>query len=514
MSNASYPNRVLLLIAATTLLRLVVASSVELGNDEVYYWVYSQHLQWNYFDHPPLVALWIRLGTANLLWQQWEVFVRLGSIVGAAISTWLLYAIGLELHSERAGWLAACLYASSIYASIIAGTFIMPDSPQMVFWCWCLWLMAKISTDEKKWLYWLLLGISAGLCIMSKVHGLFIWIGFGLYILFKKRTWLQLPQLYAAIGITAVLISPILIWNIQNHFITYQYHSQRVEVHRFTFNTESFFRELFGQILYNNPVNVALIIAALYSNIKRKKVLPAPLYIYNYIAIPMALLLLLVAAFRDTLPHWSGPAYVTLLPMAAIYATTIDTRIFPISLRWSSGIILFAVVAGLLFINYYPGTLGKKSNIQLGTGDFTLDMHGWRKTGQTFDSLYQSELQQGIIPPGTPVICYKWFPAAHQDYYFCRPLGIPLIGLGSAFDLHEFIWMNQWRKDKADFSQAYCIVPSNEYYNVEEKYAAYYHTVTPVTTINDRRNGRLCRRFYVYRLQGWKNNIPLPNNFY
>jgi hypothetical protein len=30
--------------------------------DEAYYWVYSLNLQWGYFDHPPVVALGIKIG--------------------------------------------------------------------------------------------------------------------------------------------------------------------------------------------------------------------------------------------------------------------------------------------------------------------------------------------------------------------------------------------------------------------------------------------------------------------
>ncbi len=83
----SYYKHVLLLIVITSIFRLIGATFLELGNDEVYYWTYSQHLQWNYFDHPPMVALWIRFFTANLTLQQFEVFVRLGSIVACAIGT-------------------------------------------------------------------------------------------------------------------------------------------------------------------------------------------------------------------------------------------------------------------------------------------------------------------------------------------------------------------------------------------------------------------------------------------
>src|SRR6476659_4084461 len=246
------------LIVVSAIIRLVVASAIELGNDEVYYWTYSQHLEWNYFDHPPMVALWVRLFTINLWLQGYELFIRLGSIIGCAVCTWLMYKIGMALYSERAGWIAACLYNASLYASVIAGLFIMPDSPQMVFWCWCLYQVVKIEQHPSRWQHWLWFGVSAGLCIMSKVHGVFLWIGLLLFIVVQRRAWLKQPQLYVSLLITAILASPILIWNIQHHFVTYQYHSERVVVNRFAINATSFVREWLGQVLYNNPVVVVL----------------------------------------------------------------------------------------------------------------------------------------------------------------------------------------------------------------------------------------------------------------
>jgi len=62
----SYRKKLLVFLAIVFPVKLFLAFWRELGNDEAYYWLYSQYLQWNYFDHPPMVAVWIRLFTANL----------------------------------------------------------------------------------------------------------------------------------------------------------------------------------------------------------------------------------------------------------------------------------------------------------------------------------------------------------------------------------------------------------------------------------------------------------------
>ncbi|MBN8892936.1 MAG: glycosyltransferase family 39 protein, partial [Rhodospirillales bacterium] len=54
----------LLALLVLTLARLLVAALTPLAPDEAYYWVWSRALAAGYFDHPPMVALWIRAGTA------------------------------------------------------------------------------------------------------------------------------------------------------------------------------------------------------------------------------------------------------------------------------------------------------------------------------------------------------------------------------------------------------------------------------------------------------------------
>ncbi|RYY87599.1 MAG: glycosyltransferase family 39 protein, partial [Chitinophagaceae bacterium] len=258
----NYRRRLLLLIVIASALRLLLAGSLELGNDEVYYWTYAQHLQWNYFDHPPLVAVWIRIFTGNLALQYCEAFVRLGSIVSCAIASALLFHTVRRIHSERAAWITALLYHCSIYAGIIAGLFILPDSPQMLFWCAALYFAVSIYQAPRSWAAWAGFGVMAGLSILGKVHGVFLWFGMGLFILFQQRSWLKRPQLYVSALLTAAIASPVLLWNIQNDFITYRFHSERVAVQQWAINWSGFARELGGQILYNNPVNVILVVMA------------------------------------------------------------------------------------------------------------------------------------------------------------------------------------------------------------------------------------------------------------
>ncbi len=501
----SYKSDVLYLIAALSLFRMVLAPIIGLGNDESYYWLYTQHLQLNYFDHPPVVAIWTRLFTLNGLLPDHTFFLRLGSVTGCALATWFMYKTVAQLHSERAGFFAAGLYNASFYSGLTAGLYLMPDAPQMVFWTFALWMLACITTTENRWKYWLLFGMSAGLCIMSKVHGVFLWGGLGLYILLFKRAWFAKPQLYISALITLFIISPIFIWNIRYDFVTYRFHSNRVIIDEVDIQF-SFLRELGGQISFNNPVNVGLVFLGLWQLWKRKLTRLPALQLFNFIGLPLALMLIFISFFRDTtLPHWSGPAYVSLLPLAAIQLAslrkpTVATKIF----RSSISVFIIALTGWCLVVHFYPGTFGKKEAQVLGTGDISLDFYGWRKAAKSFEAIYKNEVSKGVVPAGTPLVCTYWW-GAHIEYYFARPLGIPMIGLGNMNEIRHYLWTNDLRKMNTNADAAFCIMPVDEQYKLPFEF---YRQAQFIATIEIARNGKPAHNFWVYRLRGLKKPVP------
>ena len=504
----SYRKKVLTLIASIGILRLILAFTVQLGNDESYYWLYSQHLKSNYFDHPPIIALWIRATTLNLWLQDYPGFIRLGSVISCCVATWFMYKCVSLISNERAGFFAAYLYNASFYAGVTAGIFVMPDSPQMVFWTWSLYMLARITQQENNWKHWLLFGIASGLCIMSKVHGLFIWIGLGCYILFYKRSWLANIKLYAALAVSIIICLPILFWNIRNNFITYKFDGARIDIQGAAHNWYYLLSEICSQIFINNPFNTILILLALFTwqnhNLKR---LPA-LTIYNFIGIALASVLLVISAYKQTLPHWSGPAYITLLPLAAVYLDKNIKNKNAIIPGLSLAAHVFVLLSGTCLIYFFPKNFGVPSGKYVGTNDLSLDVYGWKEAGEKFDSMYISQQQNNSIPQHTPVVCHKWW-GAHIEYYFCRPINIKMIGLGNIMDLHEYMWMNDLRKDSVNMQEAFCIVPSDEFYNVKKAYKNYYTNVDSIANIQTFRGDKPAHNFYVYHLSGWKGTIPV-----
>ncbi len=86
-------------ILALVALRLVAAAWTPLTFDEAYYWMWSKHLAGSYYDHPPMVAIVIRLGT--MIAGDTELGVRVVSILLALPMSWAVYRMAAILFRDR-----------------------------------------------------------------------------------------------------------------------------------------------------------------------------------------------------------------------------------------------------------------------------------------------------------------------------------------------------------------------------------------------------------------------------
>ncbi|NCT95224.1 MAG: glycosyltransferase family 39 protein [Chitinophagaceae bacterium] len=500
---AIYSRKVIVLIIISSIVKLIAAGLVELGNDEVYYWTYALQSDWNHFDHPPMVGWLIRVTTFNLHWVN-EVTLRAGAVICSAISTWFIFKLGKLLENEKAGWYAALIYTFAVYTGFIAGWFILPDSPQMLFWTGALYVMAHIvlqHKEEEKLGNWLILGTLIGLAALCKVHGLYLWVGFGGFLLFHRFTWLSNWRIYAGIAVTLICLIPIVYWNIQYDFITYRFHSDRVT--HTSLQWDMLGREIGGEIAYQNPVIAIFLFFALVAvlgnrirfNRKRMRVW------LLWMSVPMILLFWGIALFNPTLPHWSGPAYIPLYLMGAIYLSRKSVRDFPAIIQVAMMLVVVVLAAGISLIRYAPMNFGSQQQENYGEYCPTLDMWGWRAFGSSFDSLYKSDQQNGIMKAGSPLLVNKWFPGGHLEFYVTRDTDIPLLAVGALNDIHKFAWLNRDRKPLAIGDDAYAIVASNLPLQVDSAYGKYFARVEEPVRIDQWRSHKVVRHFYVYRLR-------------
>ena len=502
-------NKILIwLLAISALVRGVLAAWMEFGNDEVYYWTYALYPDWSHFDHPPMVGWVIQLFSLNLLFDS-EFFIRLASIVFMTVNTYIIFRIGKELKDARTGLYAALLFTASIYAFVITGIFIMPDTQLMLFWLLAIW-MAIRSLSLSKSRYLILFGLFAGLAMLSKYSGVFLWVGMGLYILIFNRKELKNPYLYLALLISAVCCIPILYWNLQNDFISFSFHGDRVGGNKLNFST--FGTEIAGEFFYNNPVNFILAIIAVIAAFKKRLTIEKNTQrLILCIALPLILVFLFFSLTRPTLPHWNAPAYVLLILLSAIYLRDkhADSDKLPKFIIAALSVLVITLVIGVAEIKTGFIPLDKNTEPeQLGRDDFTLDMYGWRQLGEKFADFRKEKIAEGVMKEEDGIVANQWFPLADLDYYVARPLGMRVMGLGWPEQLHKYLWINDERGG-FHLGENYWFLSDSRYMkDPRETYQWFFKEIELVGVIEIERCGRPAKNFFVYTCKDLMDQPP------
>jgi hypothetical protein len=484
----------------------LLAAGFNLGNDEAYYYTYALYPALSHFDHPPMVGWVIQLFSFNLAFGS-EFFIRLAAVVAGTMNTWLMYCIGRQLRDERTGWYAALLYTASVYGFVIVGIFILPDSPQSVFWLAAiLFLLQAFSReiDSVAKRRFLLASVMIGFAFLSKYTTAYLWLGMLIYVLAYNRKWLRMVEFYLAHLIMAVMFLPVLIWNAQNHFVSFLFHSGRVEPVSAAFTPDYFLTEILGEALYTNPINLVLIVMAVYaffsSKLKNEK---KEISLLIWSSIPLIITFLLVSISRRTLPHWNGAGYLTLLPVVALWLRNRSNSKIPLVLRYSLAflVVLITLSTAQIRTGFIPFEKFSKGDDGKGSADYSLEMYGWNQLRDDFIPLADKYEQAGSMPSNSPIVSYRWFPAANYSYYLARGTHRFVMAAGDTAAIHKYAWINQIHGGFKLNSDAWYITSSRDFRSPRSLPGLYYESISLPDTIRISRMRKDVYDFYVYRLK-------------
>jgi 4-amino-4-deoxy-L-arabinose transferase-like glycosyltransferase len=207
-------------LIAATVVRLAVAAFMPLSADEAYYWVWSKALAPGYLDHPPMVALWIRAGTAVL--GDTPLGVRLLGPLAAALGSLLLWSAGRDLAPDMAAGSRAAWMLNGTLALNAGSVLMTPDTPLLLFWTACMAALARLArTGNGTW--WLAAGIAAGLALQSKYTAGLLAPCALLWVLLAPglRRWLWHWQPYAGGLLAAAMFAPVLAWNAAHGWVSF-----------------------------------------------------------------------------------------------------------------------------------------------------------------------------------------------------------------------------------------------------------------------------------------------------
>src|SRR5688572_2808553 len=154
-----------LFLSIWALLNFWQAGNTVLLNDEAYYWVYSNFLDWGYFDHPPVIAALIKAG--YFLFQN-ELGVRFFIVILNTLTLLIIYNL-LSRKNDALFYSIACSIAVIQFGGFIAA----PDIP-LVFFAAVFFMVYKNFLASYSWFHTTLLGFVMALLMYSKYHGVLI----------------------------------------------------------------------------------------------------------------------------------------------------------------------------------------------------------------------------------------------------------------------------------------------------------------------------------------------------
>lgn len=236
-----------------TIFNIIQAGFVDVHADEAYYWVYSRFLDWGYFDHPPMVALFIKIGDALL---PSTLGLRMLTVITSAISVYLLWQIvGRYVQNIK----LFILLFSAIVLFHVYGFITTPDAPLFFFTVLFFYVYQRYEAENKvKWA--LLLALVIACLLYSKYHGILVLF----FTILSNLRLLKRPSFWLIVVISVVAYLPHILWQVHNNYPSFYYHviDRSAAIYQFSFTYEYLLAQLalagplVGWFLYKSAVGL------------------------------------------------------------------------------------------------------------------------------------------------------------------------------------------------------------------------------------------------------------------
>jgi membrane-associated phospholipid phosphatase len=242
----------ILFLSAFSLFRLyyILHGSLDLSPDEAHYWEWSRRLDMSYYSKGPMIAYLISLGTS--IFGDTILGIRIMAMTFLGASSIAIFYLGKKLYDETVG-LASALMLNVIPLFATFGIIFTIDSPFIFFWILSLFLFWKTiefrtneannaeygqkevqpsamsssqhETKHAPLMYWVLLGISVGLGLLTKYTMALFYPCALLYLFlskeFRKTLLTKGPLLMLLISL--LLFSPVIVWNAHHDWVTFRH---------------------------------------------------------------------------------------------------------------------------------------------------------------------------------------------------------------------------------------------------------------------------------------------------
>src|SRR6185312_4327338 len=305
------------------------------------------HLASGYFDHPPVVALLIRLGTA--LFGVTPLGVRIGSVCAGWAASVMLVLLARRLAGGRAALVAAialcCMPLAA--AGLVLAT---PDAP--LLFAFALTLLAldhALETEPgsrvaTRW--WLAAGIALGIAFVSKYNAVLLPVGalIACLTLAPLRRQLRTAGPYVATIAAALIFLPVIIWNARHQWVSFGFQLGHgfTSGHGTPFSRESSL--IGGQLALVSPILFVLFAIVVVQGVRSGE----PRRVLLAAVSATVFLFFCIGAWRHPAEaNWQAPAYVPAIALLASHAATTRNR------AWSRWIMAGCALGALTSVAIY-----------------------------------------------------------------------------------------------------------------------------------------------------------------
>ncbi len=374
---AKPPRSLIVFLIAVTLARLCAAAFIPLSEDEAYYRLWAGSLQFGYFDHPPMIAWWVRAGMS--LAGDNPLGVRLLPALSSGLASLVVFDIAGRIGAgERAAVRAAVWFNATLLIGV-GGILAIPDAPNILFWALTLACLTRID-GPRGGAWWLAAGVAAGLATLSKYSALFIAPGVLLWLVLKPGGWRELrrPWPWAAVLIAGGLFAINAAWNAEHHWVTFIRQFGRVAPSAFA--PENLIWFIGGQVVLLNPY-IAYFAGRGAVGVWRSKAPPqVDLGLVLNTCLPFIAYLMLHSLHDRAEAHWTAPLYPALAILAACAADAVAGKGYLAGARRRAAAVGLAISALALIHLAVQAT-------DFGLSDPALAFRGWRALASRVEAL-------------------------------------------------------------------------------------------------------------------------------
>ncbi len=365
---------------------------LDLSGDEAHYWEWSRHLDLSYYSKGPMIAYLIALGTS--IFGDTVFGVRVLAVVLSALSGILIYRLVKEMYDDESAalWSAALFQAIPLFATF--GIIFTIDSPFVFFWILSLYLFHRaINTLEPPQSaglsVWILLGISIGMGLLSKYTMAFFYPGiFLLLAMSDRRSLLKTIKPYAAVLVSLVVFSPVIIWNMQHDWVTLRHTAGQAHIAEgFVFSLRSFGEFVGSQVGIVTPVAFVLIFYVLHRLFYYEKGYRS-IFLFAF-SIPVIAFFVLKSIQGKVQPNWAMTGYITgIMALSWYFAGSSKARpeIADAVPRKGKAVLWTCIAVALIVttVSHYPWAIKLPPKL-----DPSSRLRGWHQLGSAVDPAYR-----------------------------------------------------------------------------------------------------------------------------